>query len=123
MLKCSAEISEKFNSLEWVQQVLQDKHRKEMDKDPYGEMAPHVALRNRYNNVEVYHNNRIVLQMPSDSCDYINASPIVLDRFEGDGHPSRYIATQVSCACIGGFCAVLMCCRDQKTSPLDTSGI
>jgi protein-tyrosine phosphatase len=48
---------------------------------------------NRYANVDPYQTNRIKLDVPEGACDYINASPIVLESTKANGKLT-YIATQ-----------------------------
>lgn len=49
--------------------------------------------RNRYSNILPWAENRIRLDIPEGKCDYINASPILLDH--GRQGKKLYIATQV----------------------------
>ncbi|KAF8465956.1 protein-tyrosine phosphatase-like protein [Kalaharituber pfeilii] len=51
-----------------------------------------AIARNRYSNIFPWSENRIRLNVPENKCDYINASPIVLDH--GRQGMKRYIATQ-----------------------------
>lgn len=55
-----------------------------------------VKSRTRYCNVQAWANSRIHLKVPDGQCDYINASPIVLDHLDDEQGAARYIATQVS---------------------------
>lgn len=59
---------------------------------------PEVRARNRYVNVQAWANSRIHLRVPEGECDFINASPIVLEDSVSQ-QERRYIATQVG-ACI-----------------------
>ena len=55
--------------------------------------TPEAISRNRYSNIYPWADNRIRLNVPPGKCDYINASPIVLEH--GRQGVKRYIATQV----------------------------
>ena len=55
--------------------------------------TPESLSRNRYSNIYPWADNRIRLNVPNGKCDYINASPIVLD--SGRQGTKKYIATQV----------------------------
>lgn len=48
---------------------------------------------NRYANVDPYQGNRVKLDVPEGSLDYINASPVVLESTK-TGEPIKFIATQ-----------------------------
>lgn len=50
--------------------------------------------RNRYANVDPYQKNRVKLKVPEGHCDYINASPIVLESSKSKT-VTKFIATQV----------------------------
>ncbi|KAI5790651.1 protein-tyrosine phosphatase-like protein [Peziza echinospora] len=54
--------------------------------------TPEAISRNRYSNIFAWADNRVKLHVPDGKCDYINASPIVLDH--GIQGTKRYIATQ-----------------------------
>lgn len=56
--------------------------------------SPEVTSRNRYSNIAAWEYNRVKLKVPSEYCDYINASPIALNSRK-DGSMKRYICTQV----------------------------
>lgn len=64
-------------------------HRWALEEDP------EVKARNRYGNVQAWANSRIHLRVPEGECDFINASPIVLEDTVTLAE-RRYIATQVS---------------------------
>lgn len=55
---------------------------------------PQVKARNRYANVQAWANSRVHLRVPEGECDFINASPIVLQD-SATQTERRYIATQV----------------------------
>lgn len=64
---------------------------------------PQVKARNRYANVQAWANSRVHLRVPEGECDFINASPIVLQDSTTQVK-RRYIATQV------GIIEPLLCC-------------
>lgn len=74
------------------------KERFEASKTSTGRWAvirtSEALSRNRYSNIHPWAENRIKLDVPEGNCDYINASPIILDH--GRQGVKRYIATQVS---------------------------
>lgn len=89
------DIRKKFEDLEWMQRarmaegvLAQDpSHRWALEADP------EIKARNRYMNVQAWANYRIRLRVPEGECDFINASPIVLeDSITREKRP--YIATQ-----------------------------
>ncbi|KAF2760775.1 hypothetical protein EJ05DRAFT_473387 [Pseudovirgaria hyperparasitica] len=93
LLQSKSEIKKRFESLEWTQRQLP--HDNALSEEPYDEnLKKIINSRNRYVNVDAYPYNRVLLQVDEDACDYINASPITLERFDGDEQPSRCIATQ-----------------------------
>jgi protein-tyrosine phosphatase len=63
-------------------------HRWALETHPEGKAS------NRYLNVQAWANSRIRLKVPEGECDFINASPIVLEDSH-TGAKTRYIATQV----------------------------
>ncbi|KAF9891142.1 hypothetical protein FE257_005078 [Aspergillus nanangensis] len=89
------EIHQKFDELEWMQRarlaegsMAQDiSHRWALEEDP------EVKARNRYMNVQAWANSRIHLRVADGQCDFINASPIVLQDSLSQ-EERRYIATQ-----------------------------
>ncbi|RAL15480.1 tyrosine protein phosphatase PTP1 [Aspergillus homomorphus CBS 101889] len=89
------EIHQKFEELEWMQrmrllegtQANDPSHRWALEADP------EVRARNRYMNVQAWANSRIHLRVPEGECDFINASPIVLQDSVSQ-QARRYIATQ-----------------------------
>ncbi|RAK76238.1 tyrosine protein phosphatase PTP1 [Aspergillus fijiensis CBS 313.89] len=89
------EIHNKFEELEWMQrtrllegtQANDPSHRWALEADP------EVRARNRYMNVQAWANSRIHLRVPEGECDFINASPIVLQGSLSQ-QARRYIATQ-----------------------------
>ncbi|PYH76724.1 hypothetical protein BO82DRAFT_406872 [Aspergillus uvarum CBS 121591] len=89
------EIHNKFEELEWMQrtrllegtQANDPSHRWALEADP------EVRARNRYMNVQAWANSRIHLRVPEGECDFINASPIVLQDSVSQ-QARRYIATQ-----------------------------
>ncbi|KAF2751661.1 hypothetical protein M011DRAFT_393329 [Sporormia fimetaria CBS 119925] len=61
---------------------------------PWARCSDYDTLgRNRYANVEPYERNRVKLQVPEGHCDYINASPIVLESTKSET-VTKFIATQ-----------------------------
>lgn len=92
-----AEIHRKFEDLEWIQRARiaegmltnDPSHRWALEGDP------EVKARNRYVNVQAWANSRIHLRVPEGECDFINASPILLED-SATQEERRYIATQVS---------------------------
>jgi len=77
--------------------------------------------RNRYSNIYPWAENRTKLNVPEDKCDYINASPIILDH--GRQGRKRYIATQVhSGSCLLYFEILIYGHRDQKKGSTITFG-
>ena len=52
-----------------------------------------ARLRNRYDDVRPWSNTRIKLKATEETCDYVNASPILLTGSKGEQR--RYIACQV----------------------------
>ncbi|KAI9779593.1 MAG: hypothetical protein M1839_007258 [Geoglossum umbratile] len=89
------EIMEKFQELEWLQRERILKSTLEPDPDSKWavENTADTKVRNRYTNVHPWANNRIHLRVPPDHCDYINASPILLNGAKS-GKDKKYIATQ-----------------------------
>ncbi|KAF2731080.1 hypothetical protein EJ04DRAFT_526442 [Polyplosphaeria fusca] len=90
------DIHNKFVDLEWEQRKrLADSQNP--DGDATSQWAKcgsdEVQNRNRYANVDPYRNNRVKLKVPEGYSDYINASPIVLERTKS-GAVSNFIATQ-----------------------------
>ncbi|MCJ1364197.1 hypothetical protein MMC16_003306 [Acarospora aff. strigata] len=89
------EIHNKFEELEWLQQIRIAHGRNE--SNPLSQWAQETSLearsRNRYVDVQAWANSRIRLKVPEGHCDYINASPISL-RNTKTGKEERYIATQ-----------------------------
>lgn len=86
----TADVITKFNDLEWEQRdrLFHPPQDTPEDSSQWARLTGnHVAVRNRYINVEPFANNRVKLQVPPAANDYINASPIALDN-------RRYIATQ-----------------------------
>lgn len=61
------------------------------------EADPKVKERNRYLNVQAWANCRIHLRVADGECDFINASPILLED-SVTRERRKYIATQVSYA-------------------------
>ncbi|KAF8423823.1 protein-tyrosine phosphatase-like protein [Tirmania nivea] len=55
-------------------------------------LTSEVIIRNRYSNIYPWAENRIKLNVPEGKCNYINASPIILNH--GQQGEKRYIATQ-----------------------------
>lgn len=86
------EIRQKWRMLDSLQ-----KERFEDSKTGTGPWAvirtSEAISRNRYTNIYPWAENRIKLGVPEGKCDYINASPIILDH--GEQGDKRYIATQV----------------------------
>ncbi|PYH35929.1 tyrosine protein phosphatase PTP1 [Aspergillus neoniger CBS 115656] len=89
------EIHQKFEELEWMQRTRI--HEGMLANDPSHRWAlegdPEVRARNRYVNVQAWANSRIHLRVPEGECDFINASPIVLEDSVSQ-EERRYIATQ-----------------------------
>ncbi|PWW72139.1 hypothetical protein C7212DRAFT_360319 [Tuber magnatum] len=87
------EIRRKYRELELLQEErLHESQRPGEDTQWKIDDSDEVTMRNRYSNIAAWDSNRIRLRVPVDHCDYINASPIVL---EGrNGSKKRYIATQ-----------------------------
>ncbi|CRG85921.1 protein-tyrosine phosphatase [Talaromyces islandicus] len=90
-----AEARKRFEDLEWLQRTRIAEGA--MSNDPSHRWAldthPEVKARNRYPNVQAWANSRIHLKVPEGECDFINASPIVLEDSH-TGAKTRYIATQ-----------------------------
>lgn len=94
LIQSSTDIRRKFLDLENRQneRLHHSLHNPEDSKWKIDE-SREVRMRNRYSNVSAWDSNRIHLKVPNDTCDYINASPIVL-KSRKDGSVKRYIATQ-----------------------------
>ncbi|KAG0642863.1 protein-tyrosine phosphatase-like protein [Tuber brumale] len=85
----NADIRRKFLDLELLQnERLHDNEDAQWKIDDSNE----VRIRNRYCNIAPWDSNRVRLRVPTEHCDYINASPIVLKG--RNGSIKRYIATQ-----------------------------
>ncbi|KAL7272588.1 hypothetical protein RUND412_004598 [Rhizina undulata] len=94
LLQTHSEIKRKFQELDLLQNerlaegfCLADSSQWRLDH------SSEVLSRNRYSNIAAWDSNRVRLKVPSEHCDYINASPIALASRK-DGTPKRYIATQ-----------------------------
>jgi protein-tyrosine phosphatase len=89
------EARKKFEDLEWLQRSRIAEGA--ISNDPSHRWAlethPEVKARNRYLNVQAWANSRIRLKVPHGECDFINASPILLEDSR-TGAKTRYIATQ-----------------------------
>ncbi|EAW09675.1 tyrosine protein phosphatase PTP1 [Aspergillus clavatus NRRL 1] len=89
------DIHQKFEELEWLQRTRISEGS--MSNDPAHRWAleadPEVKARNRYLNVQAWANSRIHLRVPDGECDFINASPIILNDSVSQ-EERRYIATQ-----------------------------
>lgn len=90
------EIRRKFLELENLQDNRLDESSSCQDEDSKWRLddSPEVTARNRYSNIAAWEHNRIKLDVPSEHCNYINASPITLHSRK-DGSVRRYICTQV----------------------------
>ena len=108
-----------------------DSLQKERFEDSKKGTGPWIVIRtseaisrNRYSNIYPWVKNRIRLDVPEGKCDYINASPIMLDH--GQQGRKRYIATQVyslSSASISHiFDMLIYGYRDQRKDNTITSG-
>ncbi|KAI9833827.1 MAG: hypothetical protein M1826_006350 [Phylliscum demangeonii] len=91
----TTEIREKFQDLEWRERkrLLESRVGGDPSSRWMQEQEPEVKARNRYYNVQPWAKNRIHLRVGPEQCDYINASPIILQNHT-TGHARRYIATQ-----------------------------
>lgn len=92
----SLEIYAKYEHLLWQQQLRIRQGR--VSRDPksiwWQDLSTEVRLRNRYADIFPWANCRIRLKVPEGTCDYINASPILLSSLR-HGETKRYITTQV----------------------------
>ncbi|KAJ6033534.1 hypothetical protein N7499_009810 [Penicillium canescens] len=90
-----AEIHEKFEDLEWMQRTRLAEGLMANDMShPFAlEVDPKVKERNRYLNVQAWANCRIHLRVADGECDFINASPILLED-SVTRERRKYIATQ-----------------------------
>ncbi|KAL9111554.1 MAG: hypothetical protein Q9227_004042 [Pyrenula ochraceoflavens] len=89
------EITSKFQELEWKQRFRLQHGLQNPTTSPYTlDKSNDVLLRNRYGNIQPWANSRIKLQVPTGTCDYINASPIILKDTTNSTTQAKYIATQ-----------------------------
>ncbi|KAJ8105769.1 hypothetical protein OPT61_g9980 [Boeremia exigua] len=90
-------LDSKWNDLEWAQMNRLRDSMAATDGEQAHQWArcngDGYAPRNRYMNVDPYQANRVHLDVPEDSFDYINASPIALKSTKS-GTVLKYIATQ-----------------------------
>lgn len=85
------EIRQKWRMLDSLQKERFEDSKK--GTGPWNVIRTSEAIsRNRYSNIYPWAENRIRLDVPDGKCDYINASPIILDH--GQQGRKRYIATQ-----------------------------
>lgn len=85
------EIRQKWRMLDSLQKERFEDSKK--GTGPWNVIRTTEAIsRNRYSNIYPWAENRIKLDVPEGKCDYINASPIILDH--GQQGVKRYIATQ-----------------------------
>ncbi|KAI2732614.1 hypothetical protein CBS147332_1753 [Penicillium roqueforti] len=90
-----SEIHDKFEDLEWIQTSRFTEGTLSNDVlHPWAiEADPKVKERNRYINVQAWANCRIHLRVAEGECDFINASPIILEDTV-TRERRKYIATQ-----------------------------
>lgn len=85
------EIRQKWRMLDSLQKERFEESKK--GTGPWKVIRTSEAIsRNRYSNIYPWAENRIRLDVPEGKCDYINASPIILDH--GRQGAKKYIATQ-----------------------------
>ena len=89
------EIHKKFEELEWKQQLRISHGRNNPTSRWVQDETPQVKVRNRYMNVQPWEKSRVHLKVAEGQCDYINASPIVLQDLR-TGIDNTYVAAQVS---------------------------
>ena len=91
-----SEIYNKFEELEWLQQIRIAHGRSDSNSESQWvqETSLEIKARNRYRDVQAWANSRIHLKVAEGHCDYINASPISLLN-SNTGREEKYIATQV----------------------------
>lgn len=96
MVSLCTEIRRKFLELEFLQNDRLSGNPIGQDEDSKWKLddSPEVTSRNRYSNIAAWEHNRVKLDVPSEHCNYINASPITLNSRK-DGTVKRYICTQV----------------------------
>ncbi|KAH8673348.1 protein-tyrosine phosphatase-like protein [Xylariales sp. PMI_506] len=91
------EILLKYNDITWAERDRQ--LRAITSGSPsfkFARVDSSFRIFDRYNNIQPYNNNRVKLQVPEGSPDYINASPIILSSplKPKERPPHRYIAMQ-----------------------------
>ena len=91
------EINLKFELLnaQQLQRLEQSRTGSDQDSQWAIDLSLENRLRNRYLDIRPWERQRIKLQVPEGTSDYINASPINLPS-TSDGNERKYIATQVS---------------------------
>ena len=90
-----SEISSKFQELEWKQRFRVSHGVMNPATSPYTlDRSLEVLSRNRYGNIQPWVNSRIKLKVLPGTCDYINASPIILNDIKTSSIQTKYIATQ-----------------------------
>lgn len=93
-----SDLHTKWNRFEWTHMERLRDSAQAVASDQPNQWArctgEEYALRNRYANVDPYQANRVQLDVPEGTFDYINASPIVLETTKSKT-PLKYIATQV----------------------------
>ena len=96
MLLYAIEIARRFEELEEKDRLrIQNRH---LGPNYHNSKQSNsvVQARNRYRNVYPWDNNRAGLEVPTGSCDYMNASPIMLPSSGTSRKGWKYIATQVN---------------------------
>jgi protein-tyrosine phosphatase len=95
LIQAPIDIRRKFLELEDLQNKRLTESLNSLDSNSRWKIddSQEARSRNRYSNIAAWERNRVRLNVPEETCDYINASPINL-RSRKDGSLKRYIATQ-----------------------------